>query len=50
MPYGVVSYFTVFTSVSIVSVAVAYLSYEYFEKPFLRMKKRYELIPAIPYR
>jgi peptidoglycan/LPS O-acetylase OafA/YrhL len=30
------------------TIGLAYLSYQYFEKPFLRIKKRFEAIPANP--
>ncbi len=48
IPYGVVNYVTVILSVVAISILVAYLSYAYFEKPFLRLKKRFERISGQP--
>ncbi len=46
-PYGIVNYFTVFITVTLSCVLVAYLSYKYFERPFLHMKKRFEKVSGL---
>jgi peptidoglycan/LPS O-acetylase OafA/YrhL len=47
MPYGLVNYYTVFIAVLFCCILSAYLSYQYFEKPFLKMKKRFEKVSGI---
>lgn len=44
IPYGLVNYYTVFTTVPIACIFVAYLSYNYFEMPFLNLKRKFEKI------
>ncbi len=46
--YGVVNYATVYTVVTLTCIGVAFISYQYFEKPFLKMKKRFERVSGQP--
>lgn len=46
--YNVVNYVSVYAVVTSACIGLAYLSYEYFEKPFLKMKKRFERVSGQP--
>ena len=52
MPFGhwdmpnLLKYIVIYGSVSAMTILVAYLSYHYFEKPFLQLKKKFVVVDS----